>query len=277
VGVSSKRVIHMKPFLKWPGNKYRIIERIKVLLPAGSRLIEPFVGSAAVFLNTDYPTYSLTDANEDLITLYQLLQQEGPDFIRYAKPFFDSRHNRPEAYYDFRVEFNTTEDRRLKAALFLYLNKHGYNGLCRYNLTGGFNVPFGRYKVPYFPEKEMEYFWQKAKNAEFLHADFTDTMANAISGDVVYCDPPYVPLSQTANFTSYSANSFGMSEQLQLATLAQDLAKRGITVLISNHDTPWTQQMYQSAEILPFDVQRNISCNGANRGKAAEMLALFSC
>ena len=152
----------MKPFLKWAGNKYRIIDRILNVLPAGNRLIEPFVGSGALFLNASFPAYQLSDANEDLIELYHQLQLGGQTFIDYCGTFFKLEYNVAEVFYDFRVQFNTTNDLRHKAALFLYLNKHCFNGLCRYNQRGAYNVPFGRYKKPYFPAKEMGYFYQRA-------------------------------------------------------------------------------------------------------------------
>lgn len=184
-------------------------------------------------------------------------------------------NNTPERYYELRQEFNMTGNRRKKAALFVYLNKHCYNGLCRYNSAGQFNTPFGRYRKPYFPEKEMLYFWQKAQNAVFLCCDFRESMAMAEPGDVVYCDPPYVPLSDTANFTSYSSEGFGPEEQRALAREAERLAGLGIPVLLSNHDTEFTRAIYASARIISFGVQRYISCDGQNRGKAAEVLALF--
>lgn len=266
----------MKPFLKWAGNKYKIVERIKALLPPGERLVEPFVGSGALFLNTDYPRYLLTDANADLINLYQHLQAEGEAFITYCRTLFTSENNNKDRYYALRDEFNSTTDLRRKSAIFLYMNKHGYNGLCRYNMQGGFNVPFGRYKRPYFPEAEMRHFVQKAQRATFQQASFTATMAACQPGDVIYCDPPYVPLSRTANFTSYSANGFGWTEQQELAQQAANLAQRGIPVIISNHDTEEVRQAYATAEIESFEVRRYISCNGDKRDKAAELLALFS-
>jgi DNA adenine methylase len=155
------------------------------------------------------------------------------------------------------------------------LNKHCFNGLCRYNSKGGFNTPYGKYKKPYFPEKEMYEFYERSKKAVFQKADFLQTMRSAKSGDVVYCDPPYVPLSKTANFTSYSAGGFGEEQQLLLARAAEKLKARGVTVIISNHDTKFTAKAYQAARIHRFDVQRFISCNGGNRGKAKEVLAVF--
>ncbi|GJM41168.1 MAG: site-specific DNA-methyltransferase (adenine-specific) [Ardenticatenaceae bacterium] len=252
------------------------MERIKALLPPGKRLVEPFVGSGALFLNSNYPRYLLTDANADLITLYQHLQEEGDAFINYCRPFFTPETNDKDRYYALRNEFNSTTDTRRKSAIFLYMNKHGYNGLCRYNLRGRFNVPFGRYKRPYFPDAEMRHFFKAAKRATFQHGNFLETMAACQPGDIVYCDPPYVPLSSTANFTSYSANGFGWAEQQKLARQATQLAQRGIPVIISNHDTKEVREAYEFATIESFEVRRFISCNGDKREKAAELLALFS-
>lgn len=267
----------MKPFLKWAGNKYQIIERIKATLPKGNRLIEPFLGSGAVFINTDYNRYLLNDINKDVINLYRTLQTEGTSFISFCKHFFVESNNNESRYYELRDEFNKTKDIRLKSALFLYFNKHGYNGLCRYNQSGGFNVPFGRYKKPYFPEKEMLYFWEKSRNAVFTSDDFVTIMEQAEAGDVVYCDPPYVPLSSTSNFTSYSSNGFGIKEQKLLAEMAKKLAyERGVTVLISNHETEFVMEEYKPARIQSFSVQRYISCDGTNRNKVGEILALFN-
>lgn len=266
----------MKPFLKWAGGKLRIVDRIKAVLPPGRRLIEPFIGSGALFLNSDYDAYLLADANADLINLYQHLQRNGDGFIAYCKTFFVAENNGEEQFYTLRRQFNGTQDVVEKAALFVYLNKHCYNGLCRYNARGEFNVPFGRYKQPYFPAAEMAYFYQKAQQAQFFAQDFMATMMAAAPGDVLYCDPPYAPLSATANFTSYSAEAFGPAQQQKLAEMADWLRQQGITVVISNHDTPFTRTLYATAdEHLYFAVQRHISCDGANRSKAEELLAVY--
>lgn len=271
-----RRGVPVRPFLKWAGNKFRIVQRVTAALPAGERLVEPFAGSGAVFLNTDYPRYLLTDSNADLIDLYRILKKEGEAFIERCSRLFVPANNSEAAYYRLRAEFNASTDPRRRTALFLYLNRHGYNGLCRYNAKGGFNVPFGRYKHPYFPAAEMRLFHAKARRAQFEHKDFRATMAASKPGDVIYCDPPYVPLSPSANFTSYSAGGFGMDQQKELADMAWNTARRGVPVLISNHNTRFTSQAYRGAKIERFKVQRYISCNGAKRGKAGELLALFS-
>lgn len=265
-----------RPFLKWAGNKFRILEHILPMLPEGKRLVEPFAGSAALFLNSDYDHYLLSDRNADLIGLYNLLKQEGSDFIDYCGQFFIARNNQEKRYYRLREQFNECDEPRLRAALFIYLNRHGYNGLCRYNASGGFNVPFGRYKRPYFPQKEMLAFHRQAQRAEFFVSDFEQTMQKTRAGDVIYCDPPYVPLSTSANFTTYSAGGFSLDDQQHLADLARSCAGRNIPVLISNHNTVYTRKIYQQAsKNKRFKVQRYISCNGKKRNSAGEILALF--
>lgn len=267
----------MKPFLKWAGNKYQIISAVQAALPPGERLVEPFVGSGAVFLNTSYPAYLLADANNDLISLYTHLQNQTNDFIQYCKTFFTGKTNCQEIFYEYRDRFNATPDEREKAALFVYLNKHSFNGLCRYNARGEFNAPFGAYKKPYFPEKEMTGFYQKtaACSVEFICSEFRETFTRVKNGDVVYCDPPYVPLSQTANFTNYSAGGFSSAEQEELASLAVRCSRKGIPVVISNHDTVFTREIYSTADIETLTVRRFISCDGKNRNKVAELLAAF--
>jgi len=264
-----------KPFLKWAGGKSRLSDKINEVLPSGSRLIEPFVGSGAVFMNTAYDEYLLADTNADIIHLYKYLQTEGEYFIQYCKTFFTASYNTKSEYLTNRRIFNTTTDTRLKSALFLYLNRHCFNGLCRYNNKGEFNVPFGKYENPYFPAEEMTAFFNKSKRATFMHADFRLSLSNATVGDVVYADPPYVPLTNTAYFTSYSIGGFSIKDQTDLRDLSLHLAEQDIPVVISNHSTEWTLQNYNEATIHEFDVQRFISANGSNRTKAKELLALF--
>lgn len=265
----------MRTFLKWAGNKQGIVDRIRTALPPGGRLIEPFVGSGAVFLNVDYPSYRLSDTNPDLIALYTFLQREGESFMRLCRKLFDEKSNQKEVFLERRARFNDSADPREKAALFVYLNRHGFNGLCRYNSRHEFNVPFGRYsKVP-FPEAPMKAFCERAKKAEFHCEHFAMALDSARKGDVVYCDPPYVPLSETASFTAYDSGRFGMQEQKLLAKVAKKLAARGVPVLISNHDTAFTRKAYAKAHFEHFAVRRSISCKGAKRGNAPELLALF--
>ncbi len=241
-------------------------------------MIEPFVGSAAVFLNAEYKYNLLADSNPDLIMLYSQLLNEKKSFIDQAETLFIEENNNEESYYDFRDEFNSCANEQRRATLFIYLNRHCYNGLCRYNSKGVFNTPFGRYKRPRLPRKEMRHFIDAAQNAIFECADYQDTMNKAVKGDVVYCDPPYVPLSATSYFTDYHVGGFNWDDQVLLAEKAEQLALRGVRVVISNHGTKKIRNLYKdrNARITTFDVQRTISCNANNRIKVKELLAVFS-
>lgn len=264
-----------RPFLKWAGGKFKIIDKILTELPKGRRLIEPFVGSGAVFLNAPYKQFILADINKDLIDLFTFVQQEGHEFADYASKLFMPENNQADVFYELRTEFNTTTDERRKAALFIYLNRHCFNGLYRCNSKGNFNVPFGRYKKPSFPYDSILSFCEKSQQATFLHQDFLQTMDMAQHGDVVYCDPPYAPLSSTASFSDYTAAGFSLEQQQQLAEKAKKLSQRGVRVIISNHDTPFTREIYHEATIVEFDVQRFISSKTSQRKKAPELVACF--
>lgn len=266
----------IRPFLKWAGSKYSSLDAILSSFPNAERLIEPFAGSAVISLNTDFDSYILGEENKDIINIFQHLQQEGDCFINYCEAYFCKENNTPEQYYFFRNQFNSSTHLKERAALFLYLNRHGYNGLCRYNQKGIYNVPFGRYVKPYFPRLEMKHFHIKSQNAELTNADFRVTFAKAKKGDVIYCDPPYVPIAQKSNFSSYTQNQFGEEEQILLANLAVDCASRGITVIISNHDTAFTRYHYRHGKIKTFSVKRHISCQVQNRKRVKELLAIFS-
>lgn len=265
-----------RPFLKWAGNKFNCLDKIKPHLPSGQRLIEPFAGSAAMSLNCDYPQYLISDTNHDLIKLYQCLKKEGQAFIKSCAKHFHAETNDKDMYYFLRDKFNRLKVSRQKAILFLYLNRHAYNGLCRYNLSGEFNVPFGRYLNPKLPSSAMELFHQKSQHIEIIHADFATIMAQAKKGDVIYCDPPYVPLSGSAYFTAYTKSQFGPEQQQQLAKLAREKAAEGIPVIVSNHDTKFTRECYKGAKIHSFEVPRYISCKVAERKKAKELIAIFT-
>ncbi|WP_299809209.1 Dam family site-specific DNA-(adenine-N6)-methyltransferase [uncultured Shewanella sp.] len=265
-----------RAFLKWAGGKFKLIEALAEHLPEGDRLVEPFVGAGSVFLNTNYSQYLLCDINHDLINLYKIVQKEPDRYIKAAKALFVPEMNDKEAYYKIRTAFNATQDPFTRSVYFLYMNRHGFNGLCRYNRKGGFNVPFGSYKKPYFPEKEIRAFSLKAQNAEFHCIGYEQAIGMTQSGDVVYCDPPYAPLSSTASFTTYVGSGFSLDDQALLARQARHTAiERGIPVLISNHDIPLTRELYHGARFGTIQVQRNISQKGSGRKKVDELMALY--
>jgi DNA adenine methylase len=256
----------VRPFLKWPGGKYKLLDKILPKLPKSPKWVEPFVGAGAVFLNVNTEHAILNDINPDLINLYQLIKTEGKTFIDYAEQFFIKKNNQEKSYYKLRSEFNDSRDTVLRSALFLYLNRHGYNGLCRYNKAGGFNVPFG----------QLLFFHQKSQHAIFTCQDYRQTLQGLAPDSVVYCDPPYAPISTSASFTQYSGKIFTWQDQQDLAQLAKQLSQQGIRVLISNHDLKSLRDIYRGAKISSFDVARTINCNTSKRGPVKELLALFA-
>lgn len=265
-----------RAFLKWAGGKYSLVDKIIKYLPEGDALIEPFVGAGSVFLNTNYERYILADINHDLISLFNIIKKQPDKFIEDAKLLFTQQNNQTAAFYQLRELFNRSENAYQRALLFLYLNRHCYNGLCRYNSSGEYNVPFGQYKNIYFPEREIMAFSEKAQKAEFVCAPYHKVMKKAKEGSVVYCDPPYVPLSESSNFTAYYSIDFSINDQKRLAALAEKLAKQNIPVLISNHDTTHTRSWYQKADIYSVETRRSISCDGQGRKKIDELLVLYS-
>lgn len=273
-----KGATEIRSALKWAGGKKKLVHDIQRILPVKNkkRLIEPFVGGGSVFLNTNFEEYLLVDLNKDLINLFNHLKNNSSEFIKDASALFTPEHNNSDTYYELRKAFNESKDPYFRSLLFLYMNRHGYNGLCRYNKSGGYNVPFGRYKKPYFPQIELEIFAEKSQRAEFVHGDFNEAFSQARLGDVIYCDPPYSPINRTANFTSYAGNSFDDAEQIRLVQAAEDARTKGIPTLISNHDVQFTREIYDGADKLSIlKVQRSISRKGHGRVKIGELMALY--
>ena len=268
----------MRSALKWAGGKKKVVDEIASLLPkqGKKRLVEPFVGGGSVFLNLDFDEYLLVDMNNDLINLFNIIKNQPESYIADAQKLFTGETNQADKYYQLRTQFNLSHDPYERSLLFLYLNRHGYNGLCRYNKSGGYNVPFGSYKHPYFPYEELHYFSQRAQKATFMQGDFETAFAQLQPNDVVYCDPPYSPINPTSNFTAYAGNSFTDADQKRLVDCAQQAQSQGIATLISNHYVDFTKALYKDASKKKlFQVQRTISQKGKGRIKVKEVLALY--
>lgn len=266
-----------RPALKWLGSKVRIIDTLRQHLPAGKRLVEPFVGSGAVFLNTDYESYLLCDINSDLINFHNVAKNLPDVLIREARHLF-REHTSEAGYYAVRADFNLRCDSNFlyRAAQFLYLNRHGFNGVCRYNLKGEFNVPIGRRKSPpYLPEEEIYTFAEKAQatKAIFLCCTFQEAIRLTQAGDVIYCDPPYIPASATANFTSYHTDGFTSEQQRKLARMLRIAAKRGRHVVASNSETDAARALYSDFTITTATARRSVSAKAASRATAGEIIA----
>lgn len=269
----------IKPYLKWPGSKTKLINKISKYIPEGARrLIEPFAGSGSVAFNLHdrFKKIILADANSDLMLAHETAIQTPQDLISDLALLFNEKHNKKEEYLKIREEFNNGAEGKRRASLFIYLNRHCFNGLCRYSSTGKFNTPFGQIANPYLPFLEIAEFSTRLGKAKLSTQDFREVFKKAKAGDFIYCDPPYAPLTETANFTAYSAGGFSSQDQKDLAHLAEAAAKKGATVVVSNHDTKFTREIYKNANhVESIQVSRSIAANGDSRKKAAEILAVF--
>lgn len=266
----------IRPIFKWAGGKYNCVETILTALPNGKRLIEPFTGAATIFFNSNYARYLLAEKNRDLNAFYCTLRDQQGSFIDYCEKYFHTKTNTADVYYQFRDDFNRCRTKKKRAALFLYLNRHGYNGLCRYNQAGQYNVPFGHHKSVKFPKESLVTFMSRAVDLQLVHADFKKTFSYATEGDVIYCDPPYVPVQDNQKGFNYCKDGFSLQDQTDLAALALRYRDKGIPVIISNHDTVFTRQLYNKATIVSFPVKRLISCVGNKRQPVHELLAIFA-
>jgi DNA adenine methylase len=278
-----------KTILKWAGSKARIMDKLLPHLPAGKRLVEPFAGSCAVMMNTDYPAYLVADVNADLINLYQCIKTNCDLTTKCSASLFSFESNNADYFYILRNKFNLECERKkfysecghshndfgfTCAALFLFLNRHCYNGLCRYNSRGKFNTPFGRYKKPYFPAAEIWAFAEKAGKAELLHLEWQDTLTLVDYGDVVYCDPPY--LTKGKAFTQYHEVDFTEADHGALAVILQMLNEDiGAPVIVSNSIE--AKELYADLgfTVHEIDAPRSIAANG-NRQNAKEIIAVLA-
>jgi DNA adenine methylase len=270
-----------RPFLKWAGGKTQLLSQFEALYPAGRvrRYIEPFLGSAAVFFQVRRlfrPEESiLADRNEDLIAVYQALQQDVEKVIRHLRGH--RRLHSKAHYYRTRSEQPDRLSLSRRAARFIYLNKTCFNGLYRVNGKGEFNVPMGRYSDPAILDAEnLRAVGRSLQDVELRTAHFRETLHYAKAGDFIYFDPPYQPISETSYFTSYTKDSFGAQDQEELAGVFAALHHRGCSVMLSNSDSKLVRALYKEFHIRIHTVsaRRNINSKGASRGPISEVVVL---
>lgn len=265
-----------RPFLKWAGGKFSLLSELDRYIPAGNRLIEPFVGGGSVFLNSDkHERFLLADVNPDLINLYTMLDVDHIRVLSFAQELFKRAANE-DAYMELREEFNS---QRLsapeRAAAFMYLNRHCFNGLMRYNRSNQFNVGYGSYAAPHFPAEEVKAFKSRSHKCVFMTAGYRQTLSLAGDGDVVYCDPPYEPLPGTDGFTSYSGAGFSWDDQVALAECCVAAHQRGAKVVISNSSAPKVIELYEQhgLKIHHVSARRAMSSKPGTRSAASDIIA----
>jgi DNA adenine methylase len=265
------------PIVKWVGGKTKLLPELIARMPElRGRYFEPFAGGAALFFRVAPRRAVLADSNTDLIGLYQTVATDVDAVIRRLERH-RATHDQ-DHYYETRTRWN---DRNLswgaveRAATFIYLNKTCFNGLWRVNRAGAFNVPIGRYTDPPIcvPESLRAASAALAR-AKLLCGDYRDAVADAGRGDFVYFDPPYDPVTPTANFTSYTAGAFGPDDQRELAETARRLVARGCRVMLSNSDTPFVRSLYKGFRIDRVKCARAINSNAAKRGEVDEVIVV---
>ena len=272
------------PFLKWAGGKTQLLDRLDKLVPETfNRYFEPFLGGGALFYhlasNKQFIAY-LSDINQELINVYEVVKSNVEELIDVLRAYKVEYYQAPEKFYlKLRDEFGIENRSRIEnAARLITLNKTCYNGLYRVNSHGKFNVPMGRYKNPIICDSK------NLRNASLIlgsleshlyWADYGKILAYKLEeGDFVYLDPPYSPLTSTANFTGYTGAGFAKKDQECLAKIFKDLDARGCKVLLSNSDTVYIRNLYVdfAKNIRQVTVRRNINSTASKRLGHTELL-----
>lgn len=288
-----------KPFLKWAGGKGQLLSEIEKYYPFKdgkiTKYAEPFVGGGAVLFDIlnkyDLEDIYISDVNAELINTYQIIRDDINGLILMLSVMqdefipLDSEH-RKMYYLARRERFNALKVNRHadvnieKAALMIFLNRTCFNGLFRVNKNGLFNVPMGRYKNPLICDEEnLRTVSDKLQNVRIVCGDYRESASFIDSNTFVYFDPPYRPITDTANFTAYTENLFDDAEQIELARFVDEIHKKGAKILVSNSDPKnsnteddFFDNIYSTFRIKRVEATRMINCNGEARGKIKELL-----
>lgn len=266
-----------KPIVKWVGGKARLLGALLPHVPdAIDTYVEPFAGGAALFFalasadgGPRFRRAILADQNAELVACYRAVQRDVEAVIRALGAY---RYDR-DLYYETRELDTSGMSDVERAARLLFLNRTCFNGLWRVNASGKFNVPFGRYENPRILDADgLREASRVLAKADIVHGDFARATKKLGAGDFVYFDPPYVPVSATANFTAYAKDGFGEADQARLAAELRRLRGRSVGVLLSNHDTPEARRLYEDFAVHVVHVKRPINSDIKKRGHAAELV-----
>lgn len=267
-----------KPFLKWAGGKGQLLDEIggRICALGGfGRYHEPFVGGGAVYfylarerrLGRKHPFIS--DSNQNLIVAYEGIRRDLDAVILQLREH--ARAHSKEYYY--RVRSEVPADRTAQAARVIYLNRTCFNGLYRENSRGEFNVPMGRYTDPkILDEPNLRAVAKALQKTKIEAREFSSVTAKAEAGDLVYFDPPYVPVSKTANFTAYSKSPFGPEQQRELAEAFAALDQKGVYVILSNSESDVVRKLYRRFRVERVEAIRAVNSRADRRGAVGELI-----
>lgn len=262
------------PIVKWVGGKRQLMfELLKNMPKDYNRYFEPFIGGGALFFELQPNNAYISDMNEELINLYQVVRDNVDELITDLQ-----KHDISKEYFmeirniDRTEEYQNWSDIK-KASRFIYLNRTCFNGMYRVNSKGEFNVPFGHYKNPrILDENNLINCSHLLQRTEIKQADFSEVLKKVKKGDLVYFDPPYVPLSETSSFTSYTKDGFDIDMQFKLRDVCNELDSMGVKFLLSNSDTKLVNELYENYNIKKVFASRQINANADGRGKITEVL-----
>ena len=264
------------PFLKWVGGKRQLIAAITDLLPDNiDTYYEPFIGGGALLFHLKPKKAVINDFNGELINVYKVIKEDVDSLLTDLQ----THKNESEYFYDLRIKDRQAGFEKWtavkKASRVIYLNKTCFNGLYRVNRSGEFNAPFGRYKNPNIVNETTLRAVSQYLNdndIQIHNEDFETVLKKVKKGAFVYFDPPYDPVSKSANFTGYVQGGFGEADQIRLRDLCVKLNKKGIRFLLSNAATSFIKDLYKDFDIQYVKAIRSINSNGKKRGGVDEVL-----
>jgi len=270
------------PFLKWAGGKGQLLPALLKVIPRKMQTYhEPFLGGGAVFFKLAseqgrFERAVLSDENKELIDCYKIVRDFPDELTARLREHWNLNWNTSTSFREIREQHPDNLNHIDRAARTIYLNRTCFNGLYRVNKSGQFNVPFGKYGNPSLFREENIRACSYALNhyAAMLNGDFVVAIDDAEEGDVVYFDPPYVPVSETANFASYTSSGFTMDDQIRLSIAFKNIVARGGLAILSNSDVPFVRDLYEGFEILVVQAKRNINADGEGRGTVGELIVV---
>lgn len=287
----------LKPFIKWAGGKTQLLSQIKKFIPKEdctiTKYVEPMVGGGALLFSVltthNFESLYISDINPELINCYKVIKNDVNGLIKILLDHQNSlfsleKDQRRKYYYKVRDRFNTLElndeTATEKAGLFIFLNKTCFNGLYRVNKQGIFNVPMGDYKEPTICDKaNLKNISKALQNVTIVCGDYAESKYFIDENTFVYLDPPYKPLSETTNFTSYTISKFNDEDQVRLAKFVREIDKTGARILLSNSDPKniddkdeYFEELYKGFNIKRVYANRVINSKSQSRGKITELL-----
>ncbi|HEM6271411.1 TPA: DNA adenine methylase [Streptococcus suis] len=268
----------LQPFTKWTGGKRQLLPVIKSLMPDNyNSYFEPFIGGGALFFDLSPDKAVINDFNNELMNCYQQIKKHPQKLIELLTKH--QENNSKEYYLELRAVDRDNRINKMtdveRAARIMYMLRVNFNGLYRVNSKNQFNVPYGRYKNPKIVDSELILSistYLNSNDIRILNGDFEEAVKSVQAGDFIYFDPPYIPLSETSAFTSYTHEGFSYEDQVRLRDVFRKLDKKGAYVMLSNSSSPLVEELYKGFNIHKVEAIRTNGAKASSRGKISEII-----